>query len=174
MLEYAKKHEDKLKALFLDVAFDPFYQFENCNVYVDTFELPKDTWNSNHFASVYNNEILGMIGYQIKRQDDAVYGMHIIHFGGPDALHRYIFGKDVITAIKDIFEKYRFNKLNFSVVIGNPVEKTYDKLVKRYNGRIVGIREQETRLIDGQLYDMKEYEILASRYFNKRIRGPFF
>jgi hypothetical protein len=171
MLEYAKKYEDKLKALFLDTAFDSFYQFQNCNVYVDAFELPKDTWNSNHFVSVYNNDVLGMIAYQIKRQDNAVYGLHIIHFGGPEAPCRYIFGKDIITAIRDIFEKYRFNKLNFSVVRGNPIEKTYDKLVKRYNGRIVGIREQETRLIDGQLYDIKEYELLANRYFGRNCTG---
>jgi hypothetical protein len=167
MLEYAKKYEDKLKELFLDIAFDPFYQFENCGVYYETFKLSESTWESHNFVSVYNNEVLGMIGYQIRRTDNAVYGLHIIHFGGPDAPHQYIFGKDIITALKDIFEKYRFNKINFSVVIGNPIENTYDKLVKRYNGRIVGIREQETRLIDGKLYDMKEYEILASRYFRR-------
>jgi hypothetical protein len=168
MLEYAKKHEDQLKALFFNTAFDPFYQFENYSVYVDTFELPKDTWSANYFVSVYNNDILGMIGYQIKRVENLVLGLHIVHFGGPDAPCRYVFGKDVITALKDIFEKYHFNKLNFIVVIGNPIEKTYDKLVKQYNGRIVGIREQEVRLIDGKLYDVKEYEILASRYFGRK------
>jgi hypothetical protein len=108
-----------------------------------------------------------MIDYQIKRLENSVWGLRIIHFGGKDAPCRYVFGKDVITAIKDIFEKYRFNKLNFAVALGNPVEKTYDKLVRRYNGRIVGIKEQETRLIDGRLYDLKEYEILASRYFGR-------
>jgi hypothetical protein len=78
----------------------------------------------------------------------------------------------VITAIKDIFEKYRFNKLNFTVARGNPIEKTYDKLIKRYNGRIVGILEQEARLIDGRLYDVKEYELLADRYFGRnKING---
>lgn len=100
-------------------------------------------------------------------EEYAVYGLHIIHFGGSCASNRYVFGKDVMTAIRDIFEKYRFNKLNFTVVRGNPVEKTYDKLIKRYNGRIVGIKEQETKLIDGRLYDVKEYELLAERYFGR-------
>jgi hypothetical protein len=167
MLEYAKKYEDKLRELFLDVAFDPFYQFERYMVYRETFKLPEDTWNAHHFVSVYNNTVLGMIGYEIKRPENAVRDLRIIHFGGHQAANRYIFGKDVITAIKDIFEKYHFNKLNFSVVRGNPIEKTYDKLVRRYNGRIVGVMEQETKLIDGRLYDVKEYEILASRYFGR-------
>jgi hypothetical protein len=167
MLEYAKKYEDKLRELFFDVAFDHFYMFEQFTVYRETFELPKDTWASNHFVSVHSGIILGMIGYQIQRPENSVGGLHIIHFGGPQAPNAYIFGKDVMTAIKDIFEKYRFNKLNFTVVRGNPIEKTYDKLIKRYNGRIVGIMEQETKLLDGRLYDVKEYEILASRYFER-------
>jgi hypothetical protein len=165
MLEYAKKYEDKLRELFFDIAFDPFYQFEQMAVYRDTFELPKDTWSANNFVSVYDGNILGIVGYQIRRIENAVNGLYIAHFGGPQAAGHYIFGKDIITAIKDIFEKYRFNKLNFTVVRGNPIEKTYDKLIKRYSGRIVGVREQETKLLDGRLYDVKEYEILAERYF---------
>jgi hypothetical protein len=165
MLEYAKKYEDKLQGLFFDIAFDPFYKFWQSVNYRGTFELPKDTWTANNFVSIYEGNILGITGYQIRRVENAVYGLYIVHFGGPEAPHRYVFGKDVMTAIKDIFEKYHFNKLNFTVVQGNPIEKTYDKLIKRYNGRIVGIREQESTLIDGRLYDVKEYEILAEKYF---------
>jgi hypothetical protein len=168
VLEWAKKHEDKLRELLFDVAFDPFYQFEQLMNYRDTLKLPEDTWSANHFVSVFNNTILGMIGYQIKRMEKAAYGLHIVHFGGPQAPNRYIFGKDVMTAMNDIFEKYHFNKLNFTVVRGNPIEKTYDKLIKRYNGRIVGIEEQETMLMDGKLYDVKEYEIMAGAYLRKR------
>jgi hypothetical protein len=167
MLEYAKKYEDKLRELFIDIAFDPFYMFEQYMTYREIFKLPDETYNSNHFVSVHNNNILGMIGYQIKRPENSVWGLHIIHFGGPQAPNAYIFGKDAMTAVKDIFEKYRFNKLTFTVVQGNPIEKTYDKLIKRYNGRIVGISEQETKLLDGRLYDVKEYEILADRYFGR-------
>jgi hypothetical protein len=82
MLEYAKKYEDKLRALFLDIAFDPFYQFEQYTVYRETLKLPEDTWGANHFVSIHNNSILGMIGYQIKRPENMVWGLHIIHFGG--------------------------------------------------------------------------------------------
>jgi hypothetical protein len=167
MLEYAKKYEDKLRELYLDIAFDPYYKFEQYTVYRETFKLPEDTWSANHFVSIHNKNILGMIGYQIKRTENIVQGLHIVHFGGPRAANPYTFGKDVITAIKDIFEKYHFNKLNFSVIRGNLIEKTYDKLIRKYNGRIVGIKEKETMLIDGRLYDVKEYEILADRYFGR-------
>lgn len=74
------------------------------------------------------------------------------------------FGRDLGQALTDIFEKFRFNKLKFSVVIGNPIEKSYDRMIQRYGGRIVGIFRQDTRLIDGNLYDVKDYEILRSEY----------
>ena len=173
MLEYAKKHESKLRELFLDTAFDFFYKYEIYMAYREPFELPKDTYNSHHFVSIYNNLILGMIEYQISRSENSVHGLHIVHFGGKDASYPYIFGKDVMTAIKDIFEKYRFNKLSFSVIQGNPIEQSYDRLIKQYNGRIVGIREQEVRLIDGRLYDVKEYELLAKNYFAKYTKKNY-
>ena len=66
-----------------------------------------------------------------------------------------------------MFKRYGFQKLNFTVTVGNPIEKTYDKLVNRYGGRVVGVRRMDVKLMDGKLYDVKEYEILASDYFNK-------
>ena len=62
-------------------------------------------------------------------------------------------------------------KLNFSVVVGNPIEKSYDKLIKRYGGRIVGTREKETTLVDGNLYDVKMYELFREDYLkSKRVK----
>jgi len=172
MLDSARKYEDKLKQLFLDVDFDLFYKYSDLSVYRETFKLPESTWETNHFVSVYNGSVLGMIRYSINRLTNVVQSLYIIRFGGKkskDDPNGYIFGKDIITAIKDIFEKFNFNKIIFCVVIGNPIEKTYDRLIKRYNGRIVGIRKQDARLIDNKLYDVKEYEILANDYFNSDI-----
>ena len=168
MLENAKKHEEKLKQLFFDTDFDLHYQFSSFACYREIFKIPDDTWTSNHFVSMHNNEIIGYIKYQIRRPEQSADGLSIIHFGGKDTVNNYIFGKDVFTAIRDIFEKYHFNKLNFSVVIGNPIESTYDKIINSYNGRIVGFRKQDVKLIDGKIYDTKEYEILATDYFKAR------
>jgi hypothetical protein len=177
MLDNARKHEEKLRQLFLDVDFDLFYKYSDLSVYRESFKLPENTWDTNHFVSVYKELgldmiILGMIKYSINRITNSVQGLYIIRFDGNAKTDPYsfIFGKDVMTAIKDIFEKYNFNKINFVVVIGNPIEKTYDKLIKRYGGRIVGVRKQDVRLIDNKLYDVKEYEILASDYFNRKKR----
>ena len=51
------------------------------------------------------------------------------------------------------------------MIIGNPIEKSYDKMINKYGGRIVGIYKEDVKLIDGEYYDKKLYEILASEYF---------
>ena len=79
---------------------------------------------------------------------------------------RSVFGQ----ALKDIFEKFHFRKLIFSVVIGNPIEKTYDRMIQKYGGRIVGIQRQQVKLIDGQFYDVKMYEILSDDYFGRKCK----
>ena len=165
MLENAKKYEDQLRQLFFDIAYDPFYKYEQFSAYSEVFKIPDTTFNSNHFVSVFNGKVIGYIEYQIKRPENSVWGLEVVHFGGKASGNSYIFGKDLFLAMKDIFEKFGFRKISFCVRVGNPVEKTYNKLIKRYNGHIVGVRKQEVRLMDGQLYDEKWYEIFASDYF---------
>jgi hypothetical protein len=110
---------------------------------------------------MYNQEIIGYLSYGMNRSTNIVEYLNILHFGNK---YPYTFGKDIITGIKDIFEKYNFSKINWSVTIGNPIEATYDKLCKRYNGRIVGLQKKEVKLQDGKMYDKKLYEILKEDY----------
>lgn len=109
-----------------------------------------------------NDEVIGYIAYDVARGDNSVSGLRIINFSDNKA----VFGVDLVKALKDIFEKYKFRKLNFNVVIGNPIEKSYDKMIKKYGGRIIGTYKEDVKLIDGEYYDTKLYEILASEYFN--------
>ena len=74
--------------------------------------------------------------------------------------------------IDDIFKKFNFRKLSFGVYVGNPIEKSYDRLIRKYGGRIVGIKIEDTRLIDGKFYDFKMYEIFKNEYIaNTQIKN---
>jgi len=172
MLDNAKKYEPELVKLFYDVAYDPFYNFQQILSYRETFKIPETTWDGNYFVSMFEGKIIGYVEYSTNRSANYAHGLNILHFNGnrkETALSEYyVFGKDVMTAVRDVFEKFGFNKLNFCVVIGNPIEKTYDKLIKRYGGRIVGVFRRDKLLIDGKLHDIKCYEILAEEYFARK------
>ena len=105
-------------------------------MYASCAEIPTDTWNSHNFVSLDKEDnILGYISYTIDRPACIAHNLCIISFTQGTST----FGKDLLQTIKDIFYKYNFNCLAFKVVVGNPIEKTYDKLVDKYGGNIVGI-----------------------------------
>lgn len=165
MLDLALKHKDELQKLYINTWYQEKYKYYNYNAYCSVPEFKDSTWEAHDFVSINNKgEIVGYICYSINRQANIVYGLGIINFTD-DAI---TFGKDLRQAIKDIFEKFNFHKLSYSVVIGNPIEKQYDKLTLKYGGRIVGIEKQDTKLFDNKYYDVKRYEILREDYMKAK------
>ena len=161
MLEPAIKYKDQLEKLQYDIWFNDKYKYWNCSVYYQTMNIDNDTWNRHQFVSVYHGNVIGYISYNISRNDNCVHTLSILNF----TENKIVFGRDLGQALKDIFEKFIFRKLNFTVVVGNPIEKSYDKMIKKYGGRIVGIKKKDVQLIDGKYYDLKLYEIFADDYF---------
>lgn len=165
MLDLAINHEEELKKKFRSTWFSEKYRYWACSNYYEDFQLAESSWNSHQFVSLDSlGEVIGYIGYEIVREDERVCGLNIINFSD----NKVTFGIDVGNALLDIFEKFHFRKLDFTVVIGNPIESTYDRMIEKYHGRIVGVQEKQVRLIDGQFYDKKLYEILAEDYFKGR------
>lgn len=161
MLEPAIKYKEELQKAYYDTWFDDKYKYWNFGVYYSSLQIDTDTWERNQFVSVIEGEVIGYISYSIARSDNSVHSLSIMNFSDK----KTAFGLDLGQALKDIFEKYKFRKLNFEVVVGNPIEKSYDKMIKKYGGRIVGTYKSDVRLIDGEYYDKKSYEILADEYF---------
>lgn len=167
MIEPAQKYKEELQELYYDIWYDDKYKYYNNGCYWSPLELREDTWNAHEFVSVdKDGNILGIITYEVDHTIPAARNLSIINFGGD----HFTFGKDVIQVIQDIFEKYNFRKLSFGVVIGNPIEQTYDKLIAKYGGRIVGIAKDDVILQNHKLYDMKMYEISSIGYEMAKIK----
>lgn len=163
MLEIAAKHESRLKELFADITFNEEYMFMNPTSYVDELVIDKSTWNKHQFASINSKgEVVGYFKYNIDRDTLACNGLLVVNFK-KDTLSK-VFGKDLQELIDDIFVKFKFRKLKFGVVVGNPAERFYDKYISSIGGRVVGTYQEDCKLIDGNYYDFKEYEVLRSDY----------
>ena len=164
MLDVAIRHREELIERFRAVWFDEKYKYWNCTNYYEEWDVVESTWNRHQFVSLgKQGKMIGYIGYHIDRANDFVYGLNIINFTD----NKITFGLDGGQAIKDIFEKYHFRKINFSVVVGNPIEKTYDRMIERYGGTFCGYQRRNVKLIDGQFYDEKLYEIFDDEYRRK-------
>ena len=164
MLDFAFKHLDEIKALHINTWYKERYKYFNYHPFYEVPKFEEGTWNEHGFVSLNNSgDVIGLIHYSINRSSEIVTGLSIINY-----TEDITFGKDVIQAIEDIFEKYNFRRLSFDVVVGNPIEKTYDRLILKYGGRIVGTERQKAKLYDGKYYDVKLYEVLKEDYIKMR------
>ena len=114
--------------------------------------------------------LIGYIGYGYNPETRRCIWFGAISFdlGNP------LFGHAIISVIKDIFEKYNFDAMEFMCYADNPVCETYRRLVERFGGREAGYYRRREMLLDGKLHDEVHFEILAGEYFNaanKRKRG---
>lgn len=167
MIEPAQKYKEELQDLYYDIWYDDKYKYYNSGCYWSPMDIKETTWDAHEFASVdKDGNVLGIIAYETDHTLPAARNLSIINFSDD----HFTFGKDVRTVIKDVFEKYGFRKLSFGVVIGNPIEETYDKLVAKYGGRVIGIAKEDVVLQNHKRYDIKMYEILSVGYEMAKIK----
>ena len=164
MLRPAILYKDIIPKLYQSIWFNEKYKYYNYSTTWHTFSIDEKTNDWHEFVSVDSEgNIIGYIHYYVNRTT-----LCCNRFGAINFTDNPLFGRDVLKVIEDIFEHFNFHKLQFSVVIGNPVEKTYDKLCKKYGGRILCIEKDETKLEDNKYYDVKRYEILRDEYMIAR------
>jgi hypothetical protein len=164
MLKPAILYKDEIPKLYQSIWFNEKYKYYNYSSTWNTFSIDEKTYDWHEFVSVDSEgNIIGYIHYYVDRTT-----LCCNRFGALNFTDNPLFGRDVLKVIEDIFERFNFHKLQFSVVIGNPVEKTYDKLCKKYGGRILCIEKDETKLEDNKYYDVKRYEILRDEYMAAR------
>lgn len=164
MLDFAQNYEKELAKRMRDTWGKDKYWYYHRSSYFSTAVINEDTWNDTQFVSLNSSgEVIGYLGYGIDRECRYVTYLAIINFTDDSS-----FGLDVMTMIKDIFERYQYRKIVFSVIIGNPIEPRYDRLIEKYGGRIVGTYKEHAMLPDGQLYDEKIYEIFRTDYLEHR------
>lgn len=166
MLDFAQKHKDELEAKYMNIWGVKKYWYYNCCSYYEKKILVDNTWDWMQYVSVINGEVTGYLGYSICRESRYVNSLEIINF-----TDNPLFGLDVMQMIKEIFEKYNYRKAEFSVIIGNPIESQYDRLISRYGGKIIGIYKEHVMLPDGKLYDEKLYEIFREDYLKRRKKS---
>jgi hypothetical protein len=104
------------------------------------------------FVSTYKGEILGKFAVIVNELTCSVVEISALSYSDK---RTYIFGKDLMTGLRYLMDNYR--KVCFSVIIGNPKEKTYDRLTAAL-GFTTALRRAEVKDKNGGWKDIKMYE----------------
>ena len=165
MLDYAYFHQVKLKQTWAKVAMDPRFKFIAPGSYTNLdFDLKFNSFSRLQLVSLSDKgEIIGYIDAAVDREAYYAYGLWTINM--PEQPND-TFTNDIAEFLRRLFLTWNFQKLKFSVVVGDPSEIMYDELVPKYNGKVIGVHQRDIRLPDGKLYDMKLYEFLRENYMN--------
>ncbi len=167
MLEPAYLRRDEVKGLYAENIGKPVNKwFRNGSYVVFELKIDPDQWIRYQYVSVdKNNNIVGYLRANNSREHKLVDTIAIINFNGDKSLE---FGKDVKRFFWLLLQSDT-RKIKFSVVIGNPIEATYDKICKKFGGRIVGTFYKDVKLLDGTYADRKCYEIMKDNKLMKSI-----
>ena len=154
-------YEDGLRAAWARAALDPRFRFFfgiGGWTYVRPV-LSEKTWDYVQLVSVVDGGVVGFFSAEIDRPPRCVSEMGWVNLAGKPS---FAFARDSSRFLRALFEEHGMFAVRWTVVVGNPAEKMYDRLVANRGGRIIGFERGAVVLQDQRRYDRKRYEILAS------------
>ena len=145
-----------MQTAFQNITFEEKYKYYTGGYWNYNLNLSENSLDNIQMVSIdAQDNIRGFLCAEISRNSDKISSLAIINFYGKNA----VFSKDLYQFIKNLFVKFNFRKVEFGIVVGNPIEKMYDKYIEKYNGSITGIQHKSIKLQDNLYYDEKFYEI---------------
>ena len=166
MLQLAYDHFDVINKEYRALQFSEKSSKAFLNNYLQ-YEVRKSesSWDKIDLVSILDGQPVAYFCAHVERTSNIVNGLFCFAFHlNHENINDKILSKTK-TEISLDFKRFfiylfkQFNTICFSVIVGHTTEENYDKLVKLMNGRIVGVYTKHEKLIDGNIYDKKLYEI---------------
>lgn len=127
--------------------------------------IEENNWEALQFVSLNEyHEVIGYLATKVDRLTKTGYDIEIMHF---EPTKNPVFTQDLYNFFSMLYSDYGLNRLVWNVVVGNPVEAFYDRLVDNFGVRIVGTFKDEVLLRDGQLCDLKYYEYFKADFLKQ-------
>lgn len=170
MLKYAIQHRESLARAWLKaVDMQENRYMAGISYHNFNFEIKEDDYWVLQMVSVTTDGVIkGYFTCSFNRICRKAYDIEVINFSRKSDL---VFSKDLYLFLDGIFTRYGMGKVEFCVVIGNPAEAQYDRIIERYGGLVVGIKHDSLCLSDGTLCDLKMYELSRGNYMLNRRTG---
>lgn len=177
MLVLAYDHKDEVEGLYSDLMRqDRFKWMSSSPIFnrpdwekLNSFNYEKQMYLSVKKDDEETSTMLGIIEYNIDHWRQSIAGFSCIRVDDNDDDNGYIFMKDMLQVVFEIFHKYGFRKLNWCVIVGNPVEASWDKFCKLAGGRVVGTFKDDAYTSDRVFRDVKHYEVLKDDFYKTNL-----
>lgn len=127
--------------------------------------LPEINDNSDEghyqYAIVDNGKVVGYFDYRINWYNSCAHCFGLYSFDKNNST----IGIDVYRELRKLINKYRLHRIDWRMIGGNPVEKHYDRFMKKYNGKKFVLTDV-LKDRQGKYHDDVIYEIINRRADN--------
>lgn len=163
MIALAIDHIPEITRLFRDHILEPRYQYFYTIPWVELGpQIWPDTANGVQFVSIEDQRVIGYLSCNFNRDTHTAYNVQVINFRFKNSKE---FSRDMFRFFDIIYSRFGMNRVVVSVVVGNPVEKLYDKLAHKFHAGIIGTFHQDVMTPDGVLRDQKYYEVFKADFY---------
>lgn len=154
MLYPAQLYREELKRKLISCWYLPKYKWYFLNEFRE-FNVPEDTnWRRDFVYLNKEKEVDGYFSYHYDSVAKSISQFGLVSFTD-DGTSLIL---SAIEHIKGLINN-GLHRIEWWAVEGNPANKLYEKLVKKYQGEIVA-RLHDCHYIDGRYYDSIIYEII--------------
>ena len=164
----AKLYEEEIRRKMWEIAYEPEYQYYFGDTSRNNFEIQEDSIGSVNRAFAVldaDEKLIGVISYNMDTTAKVAMWFGAINFSGTSA-SKLTFSKALYQVITDCFIKFGCEVIEWRVIRGNPVEKGYDRVCARVGGKIAGVLHRRAFDLQGNVHDVKIYEILREDFLN--------
>ena len=162
----AKLYEEEIRRKMWEIAYEPEYQYYFGDSRRNNFEIQDDRIGliNRAFAVLDADEkLIGVIDYSMDTAAKVAMWFGAINFSGTSA-SRLPFSNALYQVITDCFLKFGCEVVDWRVIQGNPVEEGYDRVCTKVGGKIAGVLHRRAFDLQGNLHDVKIYEILREDF----------
>ncbi len=151
---------DRLNEALQRVSFSKYLKYWQMQYRTFKFEFENSDWNYTNFAYVDDHNVYAYISINWKRPENFIDNVSCINFFPEE---KAIFATAIRKVLYYIVETLNVPKIEWGVIVGNPIEKAYDTFCRKHGGRIIGIKKNST-LIAGKYHDYKMYEWFNNKW----------
>ncbi|MGO5053568.1 GNAT family N-acetyltransferase [Lachnospiraceae bacterium LCP25S3_G4] len=131
------------------------YEVGSCDNYMPNIEDEPSKETYQYAIINAREELVGYISYQIDWYSSQANNFGLMSFDRGNAL----IGKEIFNVMTNLIENLKLHRIEWYMVGGNPVERSYDKFCKKYNGRKIVLRDVFKDRY-GKYHDSITYEII--------------
>lgn len=139
MLVPAILHKD-----FIEQEFKKFYYTDDMMFetgYLDNF-VPDIAENPDACTMQYaiinkEGKCIGYLAYTIDWYSSSAYNFGLFSFDRGNV----IIGRDLFNEMEKLIHEYKLHRIEWKVISGNPVKRSYDKFCEKYHGRVLEMRD---------------------------------